>query len=113
MVQLASNSNTNSTSEGETSDPDGGRSGHELETQIKRRTLAVDIGDSHIEVALDDGHIVIGNQRVPLKEVELELKSGSEPDLCDLALKLVEDLPLQLDFVSKAEKGFRLISRES
>ena len=79
-----------------------------FETLIKRRTLAVDIGDFSVEVALDAGHIVIGDQQVPLTEVELELKSGKESDLCDLAMKLAEDLPLQLDFVSKAEKGFRL-----
>ncbi len=83
-----------------------------FETQIKRRTVLVDHGQSRVEVAFDEGHIVDGEQRMPLTEVELELKSGFEPDLYDLAAKLAAEFPLRLDFVSKAESGFRFITRE-
>ena len=49
---------------------------------------------------------------VPLAEIELELKSGDEPDLYDLAMSLAEELALRLDFVSKGERGFRALARE-
>jgi len=80
----------------------------EFETLIKRRIVEVTCGSSRIEVAFDEGHIVGGGQRVPVTEIELELKSGVEADLCDLAIKLAQDIPLRLDFVSKSEKGHRI-----
>ena len=55
--------------------------------------------------------IAVAGRSVPLTEVELELKSGDEPDLYDLAMSLAEELPLRLDFVSKGERGFRAIAK--
>lgn len=85
----------------------------QFETQVKRRTAIVNCGRSQVEVAFDDGCIVAGELRVPLTEVELELKWGDEADLYDLAIRLAEELPLHLDFVSKGEKGFRTCGKES
>jgi triphosphatase len=79
----------------------------QFETQVNRQTIVVHKGQSEIEVAFDDGGIITGQSRVPLTEIELELKSGIEPDLYDLALQCAQSLPLRLDFVSKGEKGFR------
>ena len=79
----------------------------QFETQVNRQTIVVHKGQSEIEVAFDDGGIITGQSRVPLTELELELKSGIEPDLYDLALQCTQSLPLRLDFVSKGEKGFR------
>ena len=79
----------------------------QFETQVNRQTIVVNKGQSEIEVAFDDGGIITGQSRVPLTELELELKSGIEPDLYDLALQCAQSLPLRLDFVSKGEKGFR------
>jgi len=79
----------------------------QFETQVTRQTIVVKKGQSEIEVAFDDGGIITGQSRVPLSEIELELKSGIEPDLYDLALQCAQSLPLRLDFVSKGEKGFR------
>ena len=61
---------------------------------------------------MDQGHISCGKLRVPLAEVELELVSGNKADLLDLAMRLAEDFSLRLDFVSKAEKGFRALLEE-
>lgn len=85
----------------------------QFETQIKRRIVLLQSGNSLIEVALDEGVIVAGAERLPVAEVELELKSGSETDLYDLAMKLVEETALSLDFVSKSEKGYRCANREA
>ncbi|GEO13817.1 CHAD domain-containing protein [Microvirga aerophila] len=62
-------------------------------------------------MAFDDGINVVANQRVPLTEIELVLKSGDEPALYDLAISLADELALRLDFVSKAEHGFQAMSR--
>ena len=83
-----------------------------FETLINRQTILVGNGGSYIEVAFDKGYIVNGGQRVALAEIELELKSGEETDLYDLAASLAKEFSLRLDFISKAEKGFRAIGRE-
>jgi triphosphatase len=84
----------------------------QFETLVKRAAAIVRVGGSEIEVAFDDGSIAAGELRLPLMEVELELKSGGEPDLYDLAILLAEEFPLGLDFVSKAGKGFRACGKE-
>ena len=79
-----------------------------FETQIQRRSLVIENGRSLLELAFDDGVISCGDLKHALLELELELKSGEEADLYDLALTLANDLPLRLDFVSKGERGFSL-----
>ena len=83
-----------------------------FETQINRQAILVGHGGSYIEVAFDKGYIVNSEQRVPLAEIELELKSGVETGLYDLAASLAKEFSLRLDFISKAEKGFRAIAQE-
>lgn len=85
----------------------------QFETLVKRSAAIVDFGQSRIEVAFDEGSVIFGEKRVPLMEVELELKSGVEADLYGLAVRLAEEFPLRLDFVSKAEKGFRAVRKEN
>lgn len=85
----------------------------QFETIIKRRTILVERGRSQIEVAFDDGVIAVADQSVPLTQIELELKSGDETALYDLAMSLADELPLRLDFVSKGERGFQAMSRET
>ena len=80
--------------------------------QFKRQSGLVTCGSSVVEIAVDQGHMSCGTQRVPLAEVELELVSGNKADLFALAKTLAEDFSLRLDFVSKAEKGFRALLQE-
>ncbi|MDO8352626.1 MAG: CYTH domain-containing protein, partial [Aestuariivirga sp.] len=77
--------------------------------EFKRQRGLVTSGSSVVEIAVDQGHISCGKLRVPLAEVELELVSGNKSDLLDLAMRLAEEFSLRLDFVSKAEKGFRAL----
>jgi len=85
----------------------------QFETRIRRRTVLLKQGHSQVELACDDGRIVAGDQSAALAEVELELKSGEESDLYDLAMTLAGEFPLRLDFTSKAERGFCVSTGES
>jgi triphosphatase len=85
----------------------------QFETNIKRRIILVERGRSRIEVAFDEGVMAVAERSVPLAEIELVLKAGDESDLYDLAMNLAEELPLRLDFVSREERGFRAVSRET
>lgn len=84
----------------------------QFETLVTRASTNVEFGQSKIEISFDDGRIATEVLAVPLLEIELELKSGREEDLCDLAMSLADEFSLTLDFVSKSEKGFRSITKE-
>jgi triphosphatase len=86
--------------------------GAKFKMEFKRQSGLVASGSSVIEIAVDQGHISPGKRSVPLAEVELELVSGNKPELLDLGKRLAKDFSLRLDFVSKAEKGFRALLEE-
>ncbi|MBI3149734.1 MAG: CHAD domain-containing protein [Betaproteobacteria bacterium] len=76
-----------------------------------RRTywnLHSDRGDV-IELVLDLGEIMVGRRRLPIAELELELKAGRLLALYEVALALTTDLPLALGELGKAERGFALL----
>jgi inorganic triphosphatase YgiF len=75
------------------------------ETRVSRVTRLITRGATKIEAAFDDGLIHASGKELPLREVELELKSGLPQDLHDFAALLAEALPLRLDIVSKAERA--------
>ena len=78
------------------------------ETRVSRVLRLVNRVAARIEVAFDEGQIVAGERTCPLREVELELKSGEARDLYEFAATVAESLPLRLDIVSKAERSWRL-----
>jgi inorganic triphosphatase YgiF len=73
------------------------------------RTLRLPDG-SEAEFCLDRGEIIAGDASVPICEIELELKSGSPLPLFQLAQDLLHDIPVRLENVSKAERGYALAS---
>lgn len=81
-----------------------------FETRVKRRTATLRHGHSELEIALDDGFIVAGEVRLPVTEVEIELKSGNKHDLLACAALLSREAALRLDFEAKAAKGYRIAS---
>jgi triphosphatase len=81
-----------------------------FETRITRTTYPIKIGDSLIEVAFDEGEIDTGRDSSPLSEVELELKRGQPSDLFRLAKTIAEKAPIELALISKAERGYRLVT---
>ena len=85
-------------------------------TRIERTVwqLRTPQGDQ-IECVLDQGVIESGAdgadgaiRSVAVSEIELELKQGQAASLFDVALALLQEVPLQLGHMSKAERGYRL-----
>ncbi len=76
-------------------------------TEVRRTEwqLAWDNGD-RLELALDTGELIAGDYREPIREIELELKGGRTERLFELALVLQQDLPLTIENVSKAQRGY-------
>ena len=46
--------------------------------RFTRRAKMIDLPDCTVEIALDEGVLLGGGKELPLREVEVELKSGSE-----------------------------------
>lgn len=84
-----------------------------FETRVKRRVAVIRHRHSEVELSLDDGFIVAGEQRLAVAEAELELKSGNLHDLLDCAAALAEEGTLPLEFEAKSDRGYRLAGGEA
>ena len=82
-------------------------------SDIRRASRTVEVGGATIEVALDQGFLFAGEQRAPVYEIELELKSGEPTALIDLGLSLIDALDVKLCVRSKAERAKQLMSAEA
>ncbi|MDY0874315.1 CYTH and CHAD domain-containing protein [Dongia rigui] len=79
-------------------------------TRFERSAWLIKRGDSEIEVAFDRGSINARAARVPIGEIELELKAGDPAELFTCAERLVEDLPARLGLSTKAARGYALVA---
>ena len=79
-----------------------------FETNFERQIFMIHRNGTSIEVAVDNGAILAGDQVRPLHEVEFELKAGEPEELLRCALELAEAVPVLLNLVSKAEQGYLL-----
>jgi inorganic triphosphatase YgiF len=83
-----------------------------FETRFHRSAFLTGHGGAMIEVAVDLGSIAAGGRRLPIAEIELELKSGEAGALYDLAeqlaLQLAEEVPVRLGAETKAARGYAL-----
>lgn len=78
-------------------------------TDFRRTSTMVSTGpESRIEISLDRGEIVVHGRRLPICEIELELKSGPVQNLFDLALEIARVLPVRLENRSKAGRAYEL-----
>ena len=78
-------------------------------TRIQRGKHMVRQGKARIEAAIDRGSIDAGDLSETVCELELELRDGPPAALYDLARRLAKAAPMRLSFVSKAERGYRLM----
>lgn len=80
-------------------------------TDFERIAQRLDCPDgSVVELDLDRGEVRSGSRRAPIAEIELELVTGRRDALTDLAALLQEHLPLAPSTLSKAERGYQLLT---
>lgn len=80
-------------------------------TEMKRTEWQLGLPNGKIEMSLDIGEIFTQNhsQRVPICEVELELKQGEAEQLFAFAQQLQQDIQLTAENTSKAGFGYALL----
>lgn len=65
---------------------------------------------AEIELCIDHGEVKTAHHSTPICEIELELKSGEPQQLFELAMQILAIVPFEMESVSKAERGFHLLS---
>lgn len=80
--------------------------------KVQRSTWNLRDGDGCVELVLDEGSVQRDDRKVPVSEIELELKEGEPGRLYDIALRLLDGVPLRLSNVSKAQRGYALCRQE-
>ncbi|HRO10466.1 CYTH and CHAD domain-containing protein [Amaricoccus sp.] len=80
-----------------------------FETRVKRvvERLAAP-GGGEVELAIDEGEIVAGEARAPIREAELELVSGEVAAVYAVARELFPTGPVRFATENKAARGYRL-----
>ena len=69
-------------------------------------------GESVLELALDEGFLTGGDRQMPLCEVEVELKAGTQEDCLAFARQLSENFGLQPEPDSKFRRALALYKGE-
>lgn len=77
-------------------------------TDFVREKWVVTYDNSLIEIGLDQGEVIAGEQIESLCEIELELKQGDTADVLKLAAELAEHGGLRQGSLSKAARGYHL-----
>ena len=83
-------------------------------TAITRTTIPLAFADSTLaSLCIDSGevHADVNGQRLrePIQEIEIELEAGDATRLYEVAYALAADVPLSLQPLSKAERGYALV----
>jgi inorganic triphosphatase YgiF len=81
--------------------------------KTKRAAWMLTLDDGvEVECALDTGELQFGDRTVPVRELELEMKDGAAKAgparLYELARQVHEAVPVRIENVSKAERGYAL-----
>ncbi|MDZ4202434.1 MAG: CHAD domain-containing protein [Gallionella sp.] len=79
-------------------------------TDFSRSARVLAWHGAQIELCMDQGEVRTGQHHSAICEVELELKSGEPQQVFELALVLLDSVPFELEAVSKAEQGYRLLA---
>lgn len=81
--------------------------------KVSRRTRDVEADGEKLEVAFDAGHIEAQGRKLPVCELEIELKSDGHPvHMFALARQLVHEHHLWLSTESKSARGEALLSAQ-
>jgi triphosphatase len=66
--------------------------------------------DTVVEMAVDEGEILVDERKEKIYEVELEIKSGTKADLFVFVAKLAEKVPVFIEAKSKFQRGLELLA---
>ncbi len=83
-----------------------------VETEFRRARRRLWLGESEILFDLDIGDVRTARGHAPIAELELELVRGDPVVLYDLALELLEQVPLRPSQLGKVDRGFALLRDE-
>lgn len=67
---------------------------------------------SRVLLAVDRGEIIVGRQREPIEEIELELLAGTPAVLSQIAQELMGRYPLKFETESKYLRGLKLAKKD-
>ena len=81
----------------------------QFSTNVERCTFVISETGLDVEIALDQGTANSPQQSLPIREIELEQKSGSPAAFYQYASHFCLCHGLTLDFVNKSDKGFKMI----
>jgi len=76
-----------------------------------RKRFRIDYEQSILEIALDEGVIVIGDNNIQLRELEIEIYSGIKEDLLAVGKKLANKYRLEPELQTKFSRGVELINK--
>ncbi len=79
-----------------------------FEVKVERTSYWLAAGGGVIEASFDRGAIEANGDKLGVREFELELKSGGQRALFNLARALVSQAPLHPSLISKSERGHLL-----
>ena len=77
-------------------------------TDFTRKTWLIQLGDSSIELAFDEGSVSAQGGNEDIREIEIELLKGHRKDIFFLAHLLFSKLQLRPGLKSKAARGYAL-----
>lgn len=79
-----------------------------VRSEVRRTRWELERGDTRVELVLDQGSVCAGDCKQPISEIELELVDGDPAIIFAIARELGARIPLRLEVLSKAERGFAL-----
>lgn len=80
--------------------------------KFTRLAKTVSLSDCTVEIALDRGILTGGGREIPLCEIEVELKTGSEADAVEFARTLAREYGLQPEKGSKFRRALAIARGE-
>jgi len=79
-------------------------------TDFSRSSRMLSYQGAEIELCMDQGDVSTEQASMNICELELELKLGEPRQLFELALAMLDVVPLELEVFNKAQYGYRLMS---
>lgn len=79
-----------------------------FETEVTRTVLMLQHDGTVMELALDLGTLKAGRSKLPISEIEIELKEGDPKTLVIIAERLAESFPATYEVQAKSERGYTL-----